>query len=224
MSFWNKIGSAAERIGLVEKEEEQQEQSIVAEQTVPVVHHQVLQPSNVDAAKIAAIDETSRKMLIVAMQNDGAPLVEDLSDSLETLQEAIPDEKIRYVTALKMMMKRGTPVSAVLNDFDKCLGVLDDNKRSFENDSKKQLEQKVGTKVKAVQSLDGLIVQKTAEISKMQQELVELQAKRDQEQSGISVEQSKIDQVQSRFEVVYKAIRSSVEDQRAKVAQHGEGL
>ena len=175
-------------------------------------------------ARLAELDRAAKDRLIQVMAEDGAPLVEELSDTLETLADAIPDEGARFKAALKLMVKKGSPIGAVLGDLDKCLGVLDQNFRTFETDTKGQLDQRVGTKVKAVQDIDGLIKAKGDQITALQNEIAELTLKRNEQQAGITVEQQKIAQVQERFGMVYRAIRTQVETQRAKVAQYGAGL
>lgn len=228
-NFWEKIGNAAAAVGFVEKVDSPAPAAEVAVATVPqgvtlTTRPSAPAPSPVDQDRLRAIDESSRNLLITAMQNDGAPLVEEVSDTLETLQEAVADERIRYITAIKMLVKRGHGVTSILSDFDKCLGVLEENKRSFETDSKAQFDAKVGAKARSVESLTAQIEGKNQQLLALKQDIAAITAKRDEEQAGISGEQAKIAQVQDRFTIVYNAIRSSVEAQRTKISQHGEGL
>lgn len=224
-SFWKTL----ERIGVVDQVQDQPPPPAnpsQAEVTVQVVQarSKVAAPAPIDAAKLADLDASMTKLLVNAMQNDGAPLVEEISDSLETLAEAIPDEASRYKTALKMMVKRGNSAPVILSDFDKCLGVLEENKRTFEGQQKSQLDAKVGSKVRNVESIEAKIVEAKNSIAALQQQITTLQVQRDSEQAGISTEQHKIEQVQGRFTAVYGAIRSNIEQMRAKIAQYSEGL
>ena len=225
MSIWDKIGSAAVAVGLAEATEPEQAAAKNPGQAVAVVPPgttltgpapvklSTYTPS-MDATRQRELDEKARAIIVDALKNDGAPLVEEISDSLETLAEGVPDESACYKMALKMATKRGHSPSAIVNDFDKCLGVLDESRRTFEANMKQAMDSQVGAKVRSVASLD-------SEIETLQRSLAEKVRQRSEEQAAISVEQTKINQAQERFTVVYGAIRNDIENKRAKIAQHG---
>lgn len=176
------------------------------------------------AKKLAELQASVQKRLIDVMENDGAPLVEELMGTLETLQDSIPDERACFLAALKLLKKRSITVQSILGDYDKCLGVLEENKRLFEADIQKQVDQRVGAKQRAVADYEKAIQAKNEQIATLQQEIADLVVKKDTEQSAVSVERSKIDQFHGTFNVVYQNVRSAVEQQRVKVSQYGEGV
>lgn len=194
----------------------------VAAKPVATVTTPVADPDQ--AKKLAELQASVQKRLIDVMENDGAPLVEELMGTLETLQDSIPDERACFLAALKLLKKRSITVQAILGDYDKCLGVLEENKRLFEADIQKQVDQRVGAKQRAVADYEKAIQAKNEQIATLQQEIADLVVKKDTEQSAVSVERSKIDQFHGTFNHVYQNVRSAVEQQRVKVSQYGEGV
>lgn len=230
MSIWNKLGEAAASLGLAEKVQDgaaavpgaPQPTNGSTSPAIPAVVRASQPP--VDEGRIAKIDQQVRNRLVTAMQNDGAPLVESLSDTLDTLAEAVPDEGLRYKAALKLLTKNGHPVDAILNDFDKCLGALDESQRTFEADNAAQLDAKVGSKQRAVVEYDTKIKEKEATVASIQAEIASLRTKRDEEQSSISGEQQNIALVESRFKINHQNIREAIVSQRTKVTNYRAGL
>jgi len=176
------------------------------------------------ARRLAELDKTLRERLIKAMENDGAPLVEEFEATIEPLIEAIPDERARCMAALKILAKKRTTVPALLSDFDKCLGVLEENSRMFDSDMQKQLESRVGGKQRMVEDLKGQIKTKNDQIAALQAEVANLAVKQQEAETGIGTEQEKITQVKERFSSMYNAVRGEIQGQRAKIAQYGQGM
>jgi hypothetical protein len=139
-------------------------------------------------------------------------------------ESGVDDEKVRYTAAIKSLIKKGHPVSAICQDVDKCVGVLEDKNREFASQLKAQFDKRVGSKTQTVQTCDAQILAKTAQKEKLNQEIADLAAQKSEAQQGITDEQLKLTQVGERFDMAYKAIRSEVESQRAKIAQYGEKL
>lgn len=232
MTFWDKLGSSLVAVGLAEAQAPAKDATftphpatgiplppgVAANPNTSLVQTPVVStPSGMDPARAKELDDRARSIIIEALKNDNAPLVEEISDSIDTLAEAIADEGMRFRTALKMFIKQGHSVAVVLSDFDKCLGALDETKRTFESNMKTALDTQVGAKIRAVETLNG-------EIAVLQATLNEKIARRDQEQAGITTEQTKITQGQSRFSVVYTNIRRDIEQKRANIVRFGEGL
>lgn len=239
MTFWDKVGKGLAAVGLAEAQEQIEKPIQVTPPPVTggtvtyspgvatypqgaqiaVVQAQTYsQPApSIDHGRARELDEKARSIIIEALKNDNAPLVEEISDSLDIFAETIPDEAARFKTALKIFAKKGHSVALVLSDFDKCLGALDETQRTFESNMRSALDSQVGAKMRAVEALN-------SEIAALQASLNEKIARRDQEQAGITVEQTKIEQAQSRFTIVYGNIRQDIEQKRAKIARFGEGL
>lgn len=188
---------------------------------VPVTSQPMTQMSAEQAGQIAALDKNAKDRLISVMEADGAPLCEELVSTLETLEDVIPDERSRYGAALKLMTKKGTPVGAILSDYDKCLGALDESFRVFEAETKEAIQRKVGLRQSGVNTIEDSIQEKTQQIAALQEQIVGLQVKKDLEEIEILKERSKIDLVQDRFVLVYKALRLKVEEHRTKILSYG---
>ena len=227
--FWQVM----EKIGLAETVEEDTppaaEASIKPTGSIPAPAPVVQRAPSVSdpetQAKLAELDKSARQQLAQAMEGAGASLVEELGDTLETLKESgVEDEKVRYTAAIKGLTKKGHSVSAICQDMDKCIGVLEDKNREFASQLKGQFDKRVGTKTQTVQTCEYQIKVKQAQKAKLDQEIYDLSAQRTEAQSGITDEQNKLTQVGERFDMAYKAIRSEVEAQRAKIAQYGEKL
>lgn len=224
--FWQVL----EKIGLAETVEDAPTEAAPAVKPstgstpAPVIQSpKVIDPEA--QAKLAELDKSARQQLAQAMEASGATLVEELGETLETLKESgVEDEKIRYTAAIKGLIKKGHPVAAICQDVDKCIGVLEDKNREFSSQLKTQFDKRVGTKTQTVQTSQDQIKVKQAQKAKLDQEIADLTAQRTEAQSGITDEQNKLTQVGERFDMAYKAIRSEVEAQRAKIAQYGEKL
>ncbi len=180
---------------------------------------QVINPEH--SARIAELDKISRSQLEHIMANDGAPLVEKLNDTLDALADVVPDERARYLAALKLLGKDGFGVSHLLADYDKCLGALEEGLRVFEAESKDAIQLKVGSKVQAVEAIAKQIEAISAQISSLQQQIADLVVRKDSEQAGISAEQQKIDLARSRFTQLYSQVREGIETQRRKIGEYG---
>jgi hypothetical protein len=224
--FWQVM----EKIGLAETVEDTPpaEAPVKPTGSVPAPAQVLPRVATVDPAvqaKLAELDKSARQQLSQAMEAAGASLVEELGETLETLKESgVEDEKVRYTAAIKSLIKKGHPVSAICQDMDKCIGVLEDKNREFSSQLKGQFDKRVGSKTQTVQTCDDQIAAKIAQKAKLDQEIADLTTQKAEAQQGIHDEQNKLTQVGERFDMAYKAIRSEVESQRAKIAQYGEKL
>jgi chromosome segregation ATPase len=230
--FWESLGKVTDRVGLTESESHSDEappsvapsggsNSSVASPISKSV------PSRTDPeaqAKLAELDKAARQQLIQAMEDSKVPLVEELGDLLESLRESIPDEKALYKAALKILVKKGSSISAICSDMDKCIGVLEDKDREFLSQLKSQFDKRVGSKKTAVDSCKQQVDAKRVQIRALESDISTLETQGQEAQGSISEEEEKLSQVQGRFEMVYRATRSEIESQRAKIAQYGEKL
>jgi chromosome segregation ATPase len=177
-----------------------------------------------DRELVAALDTSSRDQLVAAMEASGAQLVEDLMDMIGTLRENISDETALYKAALKILIKQGNTVSAIRQDFDKCIGALEATSRDFAAQLKAQLDKRVGGKLKIAQDCKAQMAAKQQQIETLQNEVANLAAQAHEAESSVADEQAKLDLAQQRFTHNYTAIRGEIEGTYAKVAQHGEQL
>lgn len=223
-----------QKIGLVEEvpDEEAKPNGKAAEaapapahQPPPQAHANVpAAPDPEEAARNAALDKMVKKQLADAIEQAGAALVEELVDLMDTLRDSIPDEKLRYTTALKILMKKGSSVVAICTDIDKCIGALEAKEREFNATLKDQFDKRVGGRGDVVTSCDEQIAAKTAQITQLQNEIADLTVKKSEAQTGISEEKDKLEQAQERFTLAYHTFRTEIESQRAKITQYGESL
>lgn len=177
-----------------------------------------------DQARIAAADQVAKEQLELAIDNANANVAEEFLAAMGPLAKAIPDERVRYQTALQLTIAKSGSIPQLVGDFDSCLGALDDKSREFESQLKARFEQRVGAKVQQVKTLEEQISAKQQQYLSLQQEIQDLITRKGQEQSGITEEQAKLDLAQERFTIQYGAMRRMVEEQKGKIAQYGEGL
>jgi uncharacterized phage infection (PIP) family protein YhgE len=178
----------------------------------------------VNSALANELKESARATLIAAMEASGATLVDQLLDLLESLQEDIKDETALYRAAIKVMVKQGHSVHDLRQDFDKCIGALEESDRKFEATLKGQLERRVGTKMKAATDAREQIKALQDQIGQLQSQIAELGAAAHEAESGIAEEQAQLALAQTQFTQTYDTIRAGVESHCAKVTQYGEKL
>lgn len=212
-----------ERAGVVDLEEpsEGTEDTQIPAPAQPVVSDPTpVVSAPVNPAKFSEVDKACFSKLEQAMLNDGAPLPEEFMDTLSVL-DTIPTEEARYKTALSLMSKRGYTPAAILSDYDKTLGVLEETSVAFEGSLKAQIDGKVGARHAKVEQLTTTIEAHRVQIQAMQEEIQRLTAERDNEQSSITEEHLKITTVQQRFKVIFTQVKGEILGQRAKITQYG---
>lgn len=182
----------------------------------------VVPPAPADAEKIRKLDASASKIFIDALEKDDAPLFEELSGTLESLKEAIPDEAARYKAALKLLSKRAS-VQQILTDYDKSVGTLEETYRNFERDNRQQMDARVGSKRQAVEALGQELQQLNQQLEALRTKIADVASRQSAEQAGISTEETKVALVGQRFELGYNAFRNEILSQRAKIAQYGQG-
>ncbi len=143
-----------------------------------------------------------------------------LGDMIEPLAQAIPDEGTRYVTAINII-KKTHPVEALLSDFDRCLGAIEDSKQQFEGALERQLRQRVGAREATIKNNDERMETLNTQIAQLTRQLQTLQAERDEAQGSIAKERHQLDLTKQQYELAYREVRHGLEAQRAKVVQHG---
>jgi len=181
-------------------------------------------PPGYDPERIAKYDASAQTALQEVFQSVNVRLIPELQTLLTTLEAAIPAEPMRYQTALKIFTAKGTPITAILSEYDLYIGALEEKNRVFSNEIKGQFDTRVGSKIKAVQDYDAQIVATQAQIETLKQQIADLTVKRSTEQGGIAEAQGKLELMQQRFTLQYNAMRSKVDQQKTQVAEYGKGL
>jgi hypothetical protein len=180
--------------------------------------------ANVNTEAEAEVDGAARSELAQAMQASGAVLVEKLDDLLDSLSRAIPDDALRHRTALDILAKSGHPPTAVVADFDRCIGVLEEKKREFAAQLEARVARRVGGKVETVESCTTQIRAKEAQVSQLQQEIAELVAARVAAAAAIDDERGKLARIGERFGAAYESILTEVQLRRSKIVPYAEVL
>jgi predicted nucleic acid-binding Zn-ribbon protein len=195
--------------------------------SVPVVTAVAPAPAaapNDDAERIAKYDESAKAALQEALKVANVQLIPELQSLLSTLEAAIPVEALRFQTALKIFAAKGTPISAVLSEYDVYIGALEEKSRVFSKELQDQFNARVGSKRNAVQDYDTQIAAAKAQIASLEQQVIGLNDKRAGDLSALAEAQHKLDLVQQRFKLQYDAARTHIDQQKAQVAEHGKAL
>jgi len=193
--------------------------------TVPVASPDpAVTASTGDADRVAKYDESAKSALQEALQAANVHLIPELQSLLSTLESAIPVEALRYQTALKIFAAKGTPIAAVISEYDVYIGALEDKSRVFSKELQDQFEARVGSKRNSVQDYDTQIASAKSQIASLEQQVIELSTKRAGDLSALADAQHKLDLVQQRFTIQYTAARSHIDQQKAQVAEYGKAL
>lgn len=171
----------------------------------------------------AAIDKAAREKLESALTIAAPEGYREVTDTLSTLADTIPDERTRYTAMIKLLAKRGMATDHLLEDMDKAIGILEGKSRDFHDELEHQITKKVGGKQQAVADLDHQIEERKAQIAALSSEVDQLTARRNEEASGIEVERQKIAAVQAQFTAAYNAVHAGVKDRRDKLSTYGKG-
>lgn len=185
---------------------------------VPPFAPSVVSAAPVDPVRAKQLDDAAAAQLSAAMERVAGSYAE-FSTDMEVLAEAVPDENLRLKAAVKMLGKKGVTVPKILSDVDACLGALESENRTFKAATQEQIDQRVGSKRKAVEQLKADIASKQAQISALQNDIVALQGKLGTTASEIKAEEDNITVVQDRFSYVFTNMRASLTAQRARIAQ-----
>ncbi len=173
---------------------------------------------SIDPERAKKLDEAAASQLSASMEKAAGSYAE-LTSNMEVLAEAIPDEGQRMKAAMKMLAKKGVHPEKVLSDIDACLGALEAESRTFQDATKDQIEQRVGSKRKALEQTKEQVAAKQGQIVAIQNEIAALQASILSAASDIASEEENINVVQTRFTGVYNRMKASLAAQRAKIAQ-----
>ncbi len=173
---------------------------------------------SVDPERAKQLDGAAAAQLSSAMERTAGSYAE-FSSNMEVLAEAIPDEGLRLRAAVKMLGKKGVTVAKILSDVDACLGALESENRTFRAATQEQIDQRVGSKRKAVEQLKADIAAKQSQIAALQSDIASLQGRLGTAASEIKSEEDNITVVQDRFTYVYTNMKASLAAQRARIAQ-----
>lgn len=174
----------------------------------------------VDPARAKQLDDAATAQLSSAMEKVAGSYA-DLTTDMDVLVEAVPDEGLRLKAAMKMLSKKGITMAKLLGDVDACLGALEAENRTFKAATQDQIDQKVGSKRKAVEQTKASMSAKQAQIVAIQADLVALGEQLSATAADVKAEEDNITVVQDRFSYVFTNMRASLTAQRARIAAQG---
>jgi len=192
-------------------------QPVPAKAPVPAPVAQPAVPTP-DEAETAQLDEKLKQQLLSSVYGAGVAAYKALDDTLETLEDVVPDINLRYKKALEILAKQGKTLPVILSDIDKAIGSLEEESRVFEADQKKHFQASVGALHTSVDTLKQQIQAKKAEVDRLNKEIEDMTRKCDADQASISTAQAEINHVQDRFTAVFQTIMREIQSQRSIVA------
>lgn len=147
-----------------------------------------------------------------------------LSDHAQALADVIPDEAMRYKAAIKLTIKSGTSVDALLGDYEACFGFLETKSKEFQAECDRQTKKKVEVHRTSASMTAERITTMKSQIESLQKDIAEAQHSIDNENAAAEIEAQKIETMGSRFLASLSVVRRLLEEQKAKIAEYGKGL
>ncbi len=170
----------------------------------------------------SAPDQAAKERLETLLAGSAPPGYVELHDFLSTLSDSIPDETARWRAALKLAAKRGHNVEALLGDFDKCLGILEEKYRQFDADTREQIKKKIEGRQSAIEALDQQILAKEGLVVQIQAEIKDLAEQRRSESAAKDSSEAKILAVKGGFDSAYRIVHLQVSDNRRRLEAFGK--
>jgi hypothetical protein len=164
-------------------------------------------------------DQASREKLEAAVVESAPQGYLDFEDFLSTLADSIPDEDSRWRAALKLVSKRGHSPEALLGDFDKCIGILQEKYRQFDAETQEHIKKKVSGRKEKVGSIDSAILLKQEEIAKIQSQIAGLAEERKAEVEAMDASHAKILAVKAGFDSAFRSVHDRIAFRRSKLEQ-----
>lgn len=180
-------------------------------------------PSVPDPSRDAALDSSAREQLLAAVRESGTGLHHEMEDLLSTLAETIPDEGARYKTAVRILVKKGSPVEALLSDVDACVGALQAKRREFESELADQVRQKVDARRQASKDLEARAADLRLQVERLQKDIESVESERASALRAAESESAALERVRQRFELVYADVQRSLELRKQKIVEYGRG-
>jgi hypothetical protein len=173
----------------------------------PIPPAQVIQPTVVDQGMVERI---------LAELETSAPVgYKEFVGNLATLADALPTDDLLYKSALKLAGKQGHTAVGLALDYEKCLRLLDEQGRIFDASVQEQITSKVGGRQAELARLDG-------EITKLNEQMVQLQSQRASEAAAIETDTTRIETTKAKFQDAFAAVVSRLTDQKNKLATFGK--
>jgi septal ring factor EnvC (AmiA/AmiB activator) len=138
--------------------------------------------------------------------------------SMDALAEAVPDMGQRQRAVIKLMMKKKIPLPKILNDLDACIGALENEGRTFRDESEKHLEKKIGGLKAESESISASISSKRDQMTSLEAEIAGLRSSKDLKDREVRSAEEMAVLVRSRFQAVYGSTHAAMTAQRKQVS------
>ena len=130
--------------------------------------------------------------------------------SLKSLEKMPMDEATRYKSAYAMAETLGASKQHLLDSGKQYLDVLGAERQKFQAASEKQRKQRVGDKMAIVEQMQSLIKEKSAQITRLTQEIDKHRKQMEQTQGKIKTDTAKIEQTKRDFEASFQQLTDQI--------------
>ncbi len=170
-----------------------------------------------DPELIRKIDDQTMARLQAPIEAVAGTYAEFMA-SMDALAEAVPDMGQRQRAVIKLMMKKKIPLPKILNDLDACIGALENEGRTFRDESEKHLERKIGGLKAESESISSSISSKRAQMAALEAEIAGLRSSKDLKDQEVRSAEEMASLVRSRFQAVYSSTHGAMAAQRKQVS------
>ncbi len=144
----------------------------------------------------------------------------EFRQALKNLAKMPMDEVTRYQSAYAMAQTMGVTPAKLVESGKFYLNVLASEQTRFNEAHDQQRNKLIGSREDEVKNLEAAIVEKTAQIKQLTQQIEEHRQRSDQVRKEISDSTVKIENTKADFEATFNAVAGQIEDDLAKIQQH----
>jgi len=166
------------------------------------------EPGQIDASMSSTFIE---KLKSKYLGSPTYPVIEQFTNSLETLAEFIPDEGSRYRAALKQLVKTGVDGSKLADAYNALVTVLDTENGKFATKIAQQRAAEITTREETVKDINLQIEAKNLEIRALMDQ-------RETVAGEIVDTKTKLDTAQNSFDGAMATLRSQNDDSLRKLS------
>lgn len=145
-----------------------------------------------------------------------------LRETSATLAETIQDPNLAFKTAVKLSVKQGNDVPALLSDVDVCFGILDKKKSEFEASGQKTMKSAVEERERRAAELSASVADKRRQINALSVECERLDLEERQLMAEAADERNRITAIAQGFNGAYESVRRNLALLRQLLASNAE--
>lgn len=177
------------------------------------------------AAPMATVDpeiKTKLEQVVASAPNQRSFL--EFSRILTSLGQVLTEESQRYRAALVSANATGHTKTHVLQAISAILDALDTHSREFQAAAPQKIAELVGARQAELARIEENLKNKKAEMTRLQQEISQLEADRSVSAAAIDTERKRVEEKVSRFNGTFATMRRTYETEREKINRYGEGV